>query len=85
MIPVFVDSLPEDLQGIAATYPDHIKYEKLLEQMGVATSEVESVTALLIGNFDKSVAPYLEKKSFAENLLRKSMKEKMNRSFFRSE
>ncbi|MCD6581200.1 MAG: hypothetical protein J7K90_05310 [Desulfuromusa sp.] len=82
MIPVFVDSLPEDLQKIAATYPDYIKYEKSLEQMGVATSEVQSVTELLIGNFVKSAAPYLEKKSFAENLLRKQMNEKMINSHF---
>ena len=82
-IPLFVSSLPEDLQEVAATYPGFIVYEKSLEQMGVATSQVQTVIDSLVANFIKSVGPYLEKRNFAENLLRKIRNEKRDRSYFK--
>ncbi|NOQ42496.1 MAG: hypothetical protein GQ563_08365 [Desulfuromusa sp.] len=81
-IPVMVDSLSEDLQKFAATCPEGIKYEKSLEQMGVATGEVQAVTESLIDNFITSVAGYLEGNNFSESLLRKQMNEKMTGSRF---
>lgn len=84
-IPFVLDSLPEDLRKFAATYPECIKYEKSLRQMGVASSEVQMVTESLTEKFIESVSIYLEKKNFAENLLRKNMKERTGSSFFRPE
>ncbi|MDX2479640.1 MAG: hypothetical protein QNK24_04810 [Desulfuromusa sp.] len=73
MIPFTVKSLAPDLQQFAATYPGYILYEKTLERMGVATSEVETVTHSLIDDFIASTGCYLDKKAFAEGLLRKNM------------
>ena len=72
-IPVIVDLLPKELQKVSATCPDYINYEKSLEQMGVATSEVQAVTEALINNFITSVAGYMEGNNFSESLLRKQM------------
>ena len=82
-IPLIVNSLPVDLQKFAATYPDCITYEKSLEQMGVETSKVQDVAESLVDSFIGSVGSYLEKESFAENLLRKRMSEKMGGSYFK--
>ncbi|MDA3903683.1 MAG: hypothetical protein PF441_09595 [Desulfuromusa sp.] len=75
-IPFAVESLSADLQQFAATYPGYILYEKTLERMGVATSEVENVTHSLIDDFIASTGSYLEKKTFVEGLLRKNMTRK---------
>lgn len=75
-IPFNINSLPGDLQIFAATHPDCVVYEKSMEQMGVESRKVQAVTESLMDSFIKSVASYLEKKNFAENLLRKSMNEK---------
>ena len=82
-IPILASSLPADLQKVAATYPGFIVYEKSLEQMGVVTSQVKTVTESLVTSFITSVGSYLEKQSFAENLLRKDLHEKMERSYFK--
>ena len=82
-IPFGVDSLPKDLRKFAVTYPGCVTYEKSLEQMGVETSQVITVTKFLVDSFIQSVGSYLEKKNFAENLLRKRLSEKTDRSYFK--
>ena len=82
-IPILASSLPADLQKVAATYPGFIVYEKSLEQMGVVTSQVKTVTESLVTSFITSVGSYLERQSFAENLLRKDLHEKTERSYFK--
>lgn len=72
-IPFAVESLSPDLQKFAATYPRGVSYETTLERMGVTTSEVETITYSLINDFIESAGSYLEKKDFAERLLRKKM------------
>ena len=81
-IPLDVESLPADLQEIAAGCSGSIKYENTLERMGVATSKVETVTQALIDDFIQTVGSYLEKKSFAEGLLRKSRTAEVKRTRF---
>ena len=80
-IPLVVESLPANLHQIAAGCSGSIKYEKTLERMGVATARAETVTQALIDDFILTVGCYLEKKSFAEGLLRKkrAVKPKRNR------
>ncbi len=72
-IPLLKSTLPEDLYKFAATYPDCVKYERSLERMGVVSSSVQKVVQTLVDGFIESVGFYLEKGSFAENLLRKDM------------
>ena len=81
-IPLVLETLPVDLQPIAAGCSGSIKYEKSLERMGVATGKVETVTQSLIEDFIQTVGYYLEKKSFAEGLLRKKGADKPKRNRF---
>jgi len=74
-VPLTKSTLPEDLSEFAATYPDCVKYEKSLDRMGVVSTSVEHVVKTLIDEFIESVGCYLEKRNFAENLLRKDMLE----------
>ncbi|MEA3544079.1 MAG: hypothetical protein U9R69_02540 [Thermodesulfobacteriota bacterium] len=82
MIPFHISSLAEELQPFAATYSGSVRYEKSMEQMGVATNQLQSVTESLIDNFIMAVAVYLESEGFAERLLRNKKREKAARPCF---
>jgi hypothetical protein len=72
-IPLDIDSLPTDLKNAGGKRTNYITYERTLERMGVATNQVDSVTKSMIDDFIKTTGCYLEKKEFAEYLLRKSL------------
>lgn len=72
-IPFDEVTLPEDLKKSASSHSGFIEYEKTLERMGVATSQIDAATQSMIDNFLKTVGCYLEKKDFAEFWLRKNM------------
>ncbi len=81
-IPIIVDSLPAELCPTDDSLPDFINYEKMLERMGVATCHLETVTDSLIDDFLRTVGGYLEKKNFAECLLRKNTVAKSNQNYY---
>jgi len=81
-IPFDTAVLSDDLLEFAASYPGFIKYEQSLERMGVVTSLVETVTHGLVDDFIETVEKYLEKKNFAENLLRRELENKTKRSTY---
>ena len=76
VVPFIRASLPENLREFAGPYHGVIHYEKSLQRMGVATSQVETVSQELIDNFLLSVRSYLEKPGFAEGLLHREMVKK---------
>ncbi len=71
--PVDTTLLPEELQEIATGCNGEATYQRSLEQMGVKTAEVGTVTQALIDNFIATVGSYLEKENFVELLLRKQL------------
>ncbi len=75
-IPFSMEAIPADLRQLAATYAGSVSYEKDIEQMGVATEKVASVSDSLIDNFISTVGSYLEKENFVAGLLRKEMSAK---------
>ena len=75
-IPFNNNSLPDDLQQFSVDFNGCVTYEKSLEKMGVMADQLQIVTELLVDNFLDSVGCYLEKKDFAERLLRKKLTEK---------
>ncbi|MCK5826485.1 MAG: hypothetical protein KAG93_05585 [Desulfuromusa sp.] len=81
-VPFVKAALANDLKAFAAHYPDFIRYEKRLERMGVATSQLEAVSHGLIDDFLKTVSGYLEKNGFAESLLRREMQNKTKRTAY---
>ncbi len=81
-IPFVGETLAEDLREFAANYPGTIRYEKKLQRMGVATSQVEAVSHELIDDFLQTVSGYLEKKGFAAGLLRREMQNKKKRTTY---
>lgn len=72
-IPFDEATLPEELRNLAVQYSGSIKYEKTLERMGVATSQINSATQSMVDDFMKTVGCYLENEQFAANWLRKSI------------
>ena len=82
-VPLDVNALPADLQKFVASRHNCVTYEKSLEQMGVETSQVQAVTESLMNNFIESVGCYLEKKDFAEKLLRNKMAVKAGPAYYR--
>lgn len=82
-IPFDYSFLPNDLQKFSADLAGCVTYEKSLEQMGVSTERLQSVTESLIDCFLDSVGCYLEKKDFAERLLRKKQAKKKGPAYLR--
>lgn len=72
-IPISAAQMPEELQSLAESCEGETTYEHSLEQMGVKSADIESVTRSLIDNFVETVGSYLEKEHFAESLLRKQL------------
>jgi hypothetical protein len=81
-VPLVKTALAKDLRSFAADYPGFIRYERNLERMGVATNQIEAVSQGLIDDFLTTVSGYLEKKGFAESLLRREMQYKMDRNSY---
>jgi len=82
IVPFLKAALADDLKEFAADYPGFIRYERTLERMGVATCQLDAVRHGLIDDFLKTVGGYLEKKGFAESLLRREMQSKAKRTAY---
>jgi len=78
-VPFVSATLAEELRDFSVNYPGSICYERKLQRMGVSTSQVEVVSQELIDDFLQTVSGYLEKKGFAEGLLRREMQNKGKR------
>lgn len=74
-LPVVAAQLPKDLQTGAAKCNGYATYTTSLEQMGVQSADLESVSTALIDNFVNTVGRYLEKDNFVESLLRKRFRQ----------
>ncbi len=75
-IPFVQEALPDELQQFALSYQGRVTFEKNMEQMGVTSTNVDSVKNGMVDNFIASVGSYLKNDNFAESLIRKQKNDK---------
>ncbi len=82
LIPLESAPPTDGLEEQTEKHSGFIKYEKKLERMGVATDQIDTAITSMMDDFIETVGCYLEKKNFAENLLRQKMKSQPVRNRF---
>ena len=68
----------DDLKKAIQLFGDHVEYKKLLKQMGVAGNDVDNVKQVLIDNFMKNAADYMQGEDFASRYVARRLVEHRN-------
>lgn len=72
-VPLARVEIPADLLGDRQHLPATVKFQRRLERMGVATSDLETVRSEMLRQFLKTASGYLENPRFLQQLLRKQL------------
>ncbi len=82
-IPVQLENLPAELSSGAAKLSTPLRFERSLERMGVAGTELQAVKTKLVADFLATSSIYLDKPDFAQQLLKKRLRDKSRQTDLR--